>query len=190
VKGRSFARWVSIVGHPFVMVLVMAGTAAARFQTPEEAARTLVIVALVTILPVGLLMVRETRRGAWENVDASNRRERPALLLWALGGLVALVAYVVLRRPDSFLLRGAVAALAMLVACAVATRWIKVSLHMAFGALATAALLGLGLRAGWALLAFLPLLAWSRLHLGRHRLVEVVAGSFAGAVTGVAMHAL
>jgi hypothetical protein len=75
----------------------------------------------------------------------------------------------------------------MLAVCGVATRWVKVSLHMAFGALATTTLLSLGSPAGWALLAVMPVLAWSRLALNRHRLAEVVAGVLAGTAFGYAI---
>jgi hypothetical protein len=48
----------------------------------------------------------------------------------------------------------------------------------------------LGSVVGWALLLLMPLLAWSRLHLGRHELAEILAGSVAGVVFGVAIHNL
>ena len=57
--------------------------------------------------------------------------------------LAMLLATVLVFRPGSFLIRGAVGVLIMLAVCALATRWIKVSLHMAFGALATTTLLSL-----------------------------------------------
>jgi len=75
----------------------------------------------------------------------------------------------------------------MLAVCAVATKWVKVSLHMAFGALATTTLLFLGSPAGWVLLAVMPALAWSRLILKRHRPVEVVIGLFVGIAFGCAI---
>ncbi|EON78678.1 hypothetical protein ADIS_0852 [Lunatimonas lonarensis] len=35
------------------------------------------------------------------------------------------------------------------------------------------------------LAAAIPLLAWSRVHLGRHRWIEVATGTFIGSFTGV-----
>jgi len=185
-----FARWVSIVAHPFVMVATMVVAAAFHFGTPLEAARILAIVTLLAVLPVALLMVRQVRRGSWANVDASNRTERPLLFAVSIIGLACLLAYALLFRPQSFLVRGSVGTLAMLGACAAAGKWLKISLHMAFGGLATTTLLLLGSPVGWILLPVMPVLAWSRLALGRHEPYEVAVGVLAGVVSAFAIHSL
>jgi hypothetical protein len=186
----SVARWVSIVGHPFAMTMVMVLGTALHFSTPGEAFRTLLLVTLIALLPVAVLMVRQVRRGSWTNVDASNRAERPLLFAVGIVALAVLIGAVLVFRPGSVLIRGAVGVLIMFVVCAVATRWIKVSLHMAFGALATTTLLFLGSPAGWVLLAVMPGLAWSRLALERHRPAEVVIGLLVGIVFGYAINNL
>ena len=120
----------------------------------------------------------------------SNRAERP--ILYIVGGiaLVALLAYLLIVRTQSFMVRGVVATLGMLAVCAVATRWIKVSLHMAFATLAATALALMRSPAGYVLLLALPALAWSRLTLERHTPVEVALGTFFGAGAGAAIHYL
>jgi hypothetical protein len=50
------ARWLSIIFHPFVMVAVMVGTAAAARQTAGEALRSVAIVALFTMVPLMIAM--------------------------------------------------------------------------------------------------------------------------------------
>jgi hypothetical protein len=184
------ARWLSIVFHPFVMVGVMAGTAAAARQAPGDAVRTVAVVALFTVVPLSILMARQVRRGAWENVDASKHADRPTLYL--VGGLavMALLAYVMARPSEPFLVRGVVATLAMLAACAIATRWIKVSLHMAFAAFAATAQALMRSPAGYLLLAVLPPLMWSRLALRRHTAAEVALGTIIGAAAGAGIHFL
>jgi membrane-associated phospholipid phosphatase len=174
------ARWLSLVAHPFVMVGVMVGTVAARRSSAGEALRSVAIVLAFTVIPMLVLMVRQVRAGAWENVDASNRKERPILYLVCGLGLAALVAYSFLAGAQSFLLHGVVGTLAMVGVCALATRWIKVSLHMAFATLATTCLLLLPSRVGWVLLPLVPALAWSRLFLARHRPLEVILGTAIG----------
>jgi len=186
----TFARWISIVAHPFVMVALMVGGAALRLGSPADAAQTMALVAVATVLPVAILMLLQVRRGAWSNVDASNREERPLLFAVGAAGLVALAGYTLLANPGSFLLRGALGTLGMMAACAVATRWIKVSLHLAFATLAATTLVLLGSWLGWALVPVVPLLAWSRLRLGRHRVAEVVVGAAAGVATAFAIHAI
>ncbi len=185
----SLARWISILAHPFAMVGLMVGGAAAHRGAPEGLLHSLGLVALFTLAPVAILMLLQVRRGAWENVDASNARERP--ILYGVGGaaVVGLLLYLRLRQPGSFLLRGATATLAMLIVCALLTRWQKVSLHLAFAALAATSLLLLRSPLGWGVAAALPALAWSRWALGRHRPLELVLGGAIGVVTGVLLHA-
>jgi hypothetical protein len=178
---------MSIVGHPFAVTIVMVLGAALHFSTPREALRTALLVTLIALVPIAALMVRQVRTGAWTNVDASNRAERPLLFAVGIIALAVLVGAVLVFRPGSFLIRGAAGVLMMLIVCAVATKWIKVSLHMAFGALATTTLLLLGSPVGWVLLAVMPGLAWSRMTLRRHRLAEVAIGLLVGIAFGYAI---
>jgi len=172
------------------MVIVMVLGAALRFSTPREALRTLLLVILLALLPIGALMVRQVRKGSWTNVDASNRAERPLLFAVCIVALAVLIGVVLLFRPGSFLIRGLLGVLILLAVCAVVTRWVKVSLHMAFGALATTTLLSFGSPAGWVLLAVMPVLAWSRLTLERHRPAEIAIGLLIGIAFGYAINVL
>jgi membrane-associated phospholipid phosphatase len=181
------ARWISIIFHPFVMVGVMVGAAAAARQGTEGAVRAVAVTALFTIVPLAVLMWRQVRRGRWQNADASNRAERPALYLVLGLALVALLAYLVLLRTQSFMVRGVLVTFGMMAVCAVATRWIKVSLHMAFATLAATGLALMRSPVGYALLLALPVLMWSRLTLERHSPVEVALGTMIGATAGVAL---
>jgi membrane-associated phospholipid phosphatase len=139
---------------------------------------------------VALLMVRQVRGGHWGHVDATDRRERPVLYAVGGGGVLVLLGYLAVSRPGSDLMRGAVGTLGMLVVCAVLTRWIKLSLHMAAAALAATTLLRLASPAGWVLAAVLPVLAWSRVSLGRHSWAEVALGLAVGAATALAIQAV
>jgi hypothetical protein len=67
------------------------------------------------------------------------------------------------------------------------TRWIKVSLHLMFASLAATTLVLLGSAAGAVVLAGLPVLAWSRLALQRHRLSELLAGLALGLTAGIGL---
>lgn len=180
------ARWISILAHPFVMVALLVGSTI----PPAEVPRSFALVAVAAILPVGILMALQVRRGSWANVDASNQSERPLLFVVATTSLVALLVSLFLLRPQSILLKGTIAVLAMLVLSAITSRWLKVSLHMAFASFATAALLLLGSLVGAGLLLVLPLIAWSRLYLRRHAPSELVAGVIVGAATGFALYYL
>jgi hypothetical protein len=186
----TLARWLSIIFHPFATVAVMVGGAAAVRQTPGDAFRSVVLVTLLTFVPIAALMWRQVRRRQWENVDASNRGERP--ILYGIGGVAlgALLAYLLVFQSQSFMVRGVVATLGMMAVCAFVTRWIKVSLHMAFATLAAVVLAIMRSPAGFVLLLALPAIMWSRLTLDRHTPAEVLLGAFLGAGAGAAVHYL
>ena len=179
----SVARWVSIVGHPFVTTLVLA--AAVEFERgAAAAARTAAVVGVLFVLPIALVTVLQVRRSAWTTVDASQPSERPVLFAVSAAGLLAVLLYFARTQPRTPLVAGTAGVVAMVGVCAALTPWVKVSLHMAAAALAAAVLLWRGSSLGWLLGAVLPALAWSRVVLGRHRWAEVAAGLLVGAVTG------
>jgi membrane-associated phospholipid phosphatase len=182
----SLARWISILGHPFVMAALMVTTTAMQLDG-THALRTSLLVLAITVVPIAILMIRQVRRGSWTNVDASNASERPILFVVGAISLMALLAYLFFAQQQSYLLRGTLITLAMLAVCALATRWIKVSLHLAFATLAAAALLP-DSAMGWILVAFIPLLGWSRMAMSRHTVAEVVAGGLIGAAAGIVLH--
>jgi len=182
----SLARWVSIVAHPFVTTLVLVAATESRGGA-GAAARAVAAVAVLVVLPLAVLTVVQVRRGAWGTVDASHPSERPVLFRVGGCGVLALLGYLAWTQPGSALMTGGAGVLAMVVVCAAITPWIKVSLHVATLALAAAVLVAEGITPGWPLAAVLPVLAWSRIALGRHRWIEVALGFVVGAATGAAV---
>jgi hypothetical protein len=183
---RQLARWVSILAHPFVMVALLVAVPAAR-RSPGGAVRPVLIILAATVVPIAVLMVSKVRRGRWLNVDASRPSERPALFTVALGGLVAALSAVLYTDPRSFLVRGMLIVAAFLLVAAVLTRWVKLSLHVAFAALAATTLSSIGSAVGYVLVAVIPVVFWSRIALERHRVHELVIGLVLGMLTGVAL---
>jgi phosphatidylserine synthase len=179
---------VSIIGHPFAVTVIMVlGMALRLGSSTPQALRTVLTVVGITVLPIALLMIRKVRKGTWENVDASNRRERPVLFAVGLAGLAVFAGMSWMSGSNSLVMRTCLGVLIMLAACAIATRWIKVSLHMAFCTLAATTLLLLHSPLGWIPLVLLPILLWSRLALKRHTLNEVLVGLVTGLTAGLAI---
>ena len=183
---NAFARWVSILAHPFVMVALLVAVPAMR-QSRRNALQSVLFVILTVVVPLAVLMVRQVRRGRWTNADASNVSERPLLFTVALAGLVAALGWLFLTDPRSFLIRGMLVVAAFLLIASILTRWVKLSLHVAFAALTATALCLIGSPVGYVVAAVVPLLFWSRIALARHRVDELVAGLVLGVVTGIAL---
>ncbi len=184
----SVARWVSILAHPFVMIVLMVVTAGARLDAPSDVILAIGEVSLFVIIPLAVLSMWQVRRGAWANVDASRPRDRVVLYTVGIGGVIALLTYLAVFRPESYLLRGTVVVLPVLAVCAVMTRWAKVSLHMVSASLTASALMLQGSVVGWLVASILPVLAWSRFALGRHTPLELALGMLLGVLAGVVIH--
>ena len=183
----AVARAVSIAGHPAVLLLVAALIAASR-RGASLRQLWLISGALVTLGVVVLgFSWLQVRAGRWSHIDASVRNERNTLNVFL--GVICLLSAVLLwfltRRPYMSLglaLPGALIVIALLIA-----RWVKVSLHVAFAAFATALLwpIKLAVVAGVVLTAAV---VWSRLVLGRHVAADVAAGLLLGTAVGGAYH--
>ncbi|KAF1691623.1 hypothetical protein CSC62_15645 [Pseudoxanthomonas jiangsuensis] len=173
----EIARAWSLLLHPFAVFVVLALVAAWRLS-PQAMARAGLGMAVGGAGGWGFVW-RRWRSGRWSTVDASRPQERPWLYALSLG--LAGGYWLWLGGRASPLSAGVLAVVGMLCVAGLANRWIKLSLHMA--SLAFVALLSLWLYRplGIALLLALPLLAWSRLRLGRHSPAEVAGGALLGA---------
>jgi hypothetical protein len=180
------ARWVSIVAHPFVMVALLVAVPAMR-QSPGNAVRSVLVITIAVAVPLAVLMFCQVRRGRWSNIDASKPSERPVLFIVALAGCVVAMAWLILNDPRSFLVRGMPVVAAFLLLAALLARWVKLSLHVAFAALAATTLCLLGFAVGYALIAVVPLVFWSRIALARHRIHELVVGLALGVLTAIVL---
>jgi hypothetical protein len=183
---KQVARWVSILAHPFVMVALLVAVPAMR-QPSGNAVQSALLVVIAVVIPIAALMFRQVGRKRWSNVDASKPSERPVLFMVALAGLVAALAWLLLTDPHSFLVRGVLIVAAFLLLAAFLTRWVKLSLHVAFAALAATTLSLLGSPVGYALIAVVPVVFWSRISLARHRVHEILVGLVLGVLTGIVL---
>lgn len=170
-----------------VLVLVAALIAAStRGASPQQL--RIIGGALVTfgVIVIGFSWA-QVRAGRWAHVDASVRDERHSLnvFLAALCLLSALLLWNLTRRPHmsvALALSGALMVTALLVA-----RWVKVSLHAAFAAFATALVWPIKLAVVGGVLVTAAVV-WSRLVLGRHVAADVLAGLLLGAAAGCGYH--
>jgi hypothetical protein len=183
----AIARAISIAGHPVVFiliaVLIATSTGGASLRQLWSIGGALVTLGVV-VLGFSWLQVRA---GRWSHIDASVRSERKSLnvFLVVVCLLSAMLLWFLTRRPYMSLglaLSGALVLIALLIA-----RWVKVSLHVAFAAFATALLwpIKLAVVAGALLTAAV---VWSRLVLDRHVAADVATGLVLGAVAGGAYH--
>jgi len=139
-------------------------------------------IALLTLVGPLLILRRELRRGGISDWHISNRKERlrpiPVLLSF-LVVIIPLVLLIVLRGPR-LLLVGAVIALLLVVCNLVITLGWKISQHVSSIAASTtliAATLGIGAAP---VLLLIPLVAWARVKVKAHTVLQTIAGGVVG----------
>ncbi len=181
--GDGAARTLSIIGHPFVLMPIASVSAAHG----EHASATLLaaigagVVALVACLLTWTIV--QVRRGRWQHLDASARSERAQLnRVLLLVFIAASLACAVLGELRAAI--GLLCAAAIIAAAIVLAGQLKLSLHVAFAALAAFVCGHWPL--GIALAVLTLALGWARVRLGRHAVIDVVIGAIVGALAGSA----
>jgi drug/metabolite transporter (DMT)-like permease/membrane-associated phospholipid phosphatase len=142
---------------------------------------------LLTVVGPVLILRRELRRGSISDWHISNRLERlqvvPAFaFIFATG--IPLFFIILFDGPKSFLILFATALSLSLVEMLI-TIWWKISGHVstvAFGVTVATGFLGT-----WAspLLLLIPLVAWARVKVGAHTVMQTLAGGIAGIVASL-----
>jgi len=141
-------------------------------------------VALATVVPVIVLVVRGVRRSAYSDYDVSDRGQRSgfyrALFMVLPIGSAALWLLEPALRP------GIVATWALILTSMAANHFVKSSLHVGFAAYC-AVLLPLTAWTAPLAAAAVVAIAWSRLALERHTAREVAVGAALGLAAGVGL---
>jgi len=171
------ARILSAVLHPFVVAPLTVALATRNWRWTG-------IIAATLILPLTVVLIRRTRRGEWTDFDVSHREQRPGLYYAAIP-LLAISAVLVwsLGGPPR-LLRSFLAVAFLFLAGLVGNRFLKISLHMMFGAFCVLIITRVY---PWSLFLTIPLLAslaWSRWRLERHTPAEIAVGLLLGIAAG------
>lgn len=183
---KRFARWVSVVGHPFILMPLLTGIIAYHVLPAEQALIAEFVALGVVIIPAGLLTLYRVRRGMWSDLDVSQQQQRKQFYSLLLPLLVVIVVISSFADVPHTLPLGA-AAIGLLVASAylLNTR-IKVSLHTGFAMFVALTLYLINTWVGVGALLLAMLVAWSRVVLRRHTVAEVLVGAFLGMlVSGV-----
>lgn len=171
------ARILSVVLHPFVLGPLTAALATRNLRWTAAIAGT-------TVIPLILLLLRRTRAGTWSDFDVSRRSERPGLYFAAIPLLAVAAALVAWLGAPPWFLRSFLAIAFLFAAGLIGNRFLKISLHMMFGAFFTVVVGRLHPVSLFATPLLLAALAWSRWRLERHTPAEIAVGLALGAAAG------
>lgn len=182
---QSFARAISIVGHPMLALPL----AALALTLARGQYRTALWMAVGFSAFAALVMgysAWQVGHGRWSHVDASSTGERRSLNRFLLLSLLVSTGLAAAFPRSGELTLGLGLSAAMVLFAQLTARWWKLSLHMAFITFATGLLLaGAVWWAGLIAMVFVALVAWSRLTLQRHVPRDLLAGLAVGAAAGI-----
>jgi membrane-associated phospholipid phosphatase len=185
-RAPDFARTISIVGHPMVLVpLAIALAMRGRVGVGQGVAILGAVLGAMVI--VGAYLVHGVRTGRFSHIDVSRREERGTFYAVAMASTAAATALLYVTSAPRGAVFGVGCAFALLAVGSVVNRWVKASLHTAF-AIVAAGIVGVGAPLAFAiLLAIAAAVAWSRIALGRHTAREVLVGGVLGAIAAIAL---
>jgi membrane-associated phospholipid phosphatase len=180
---KQTANLISTLGHPFLLLpLVLAWLTILKVGF-EAAWPTLAAIFACIVIMVVFLYIKK-KRGQISNWDVSVQQERsrniylPILLLTG----VAAAALYFFKQP--FIGDTLFFGLLILVCYAINAR-IKVSQHTVMAYYVSFLVMPVNMWVGLGLLAFAPMIGWSRVVLGRHKKEEVLVGTIVGVVFGL-----
>lgn len=175
----TLAHAVSIVLSPPGLTTAMIALAAAASPGANAWFWAAIMLTLTVLGPIGYLLWLY-RQGLVSDLDLQRREERTRPLMFTLAAL-ALSAAILGFNPAPILLRSLAAAhlIQTTAVLAITLRW-KISLHVAASAASVALLLYVTGPQAAPALAAIPLVAWSRIRLGRHTPAQTLAGAALG----------
>ncbi|MCK4792250.1 MAG: hypothetical protein KAV87_51445 [Desulfobacteraceae bacterium] len=140
---------------------------------------SLILIGL-TILPIFIFTVYLVRNNRLDDISAGIRKQR--ITIYALTGILASVSCIVLfaLKAPLMLLSLSIAGFAGTVAFMCINFWWKISLHVAFITALVITLFILYESVSAASIVLIPLVAWSRIELGHHSLMQMIAGALLG----------
>ena len=177
-----FARILSTVLHPFLLFLPVPYFLVLRMTNNVEYAIKWTFFSWIFLFSVVVFVFYEVRRGKFSNFDISKKEQRTRFFLFI--GLMTIIYIFCL-----FLLHGPLemvvvtfGSLLGLFLLDIINKYVKASIHVAaVSSIILSFVILNGIQYWWTLL-LIPLVAWSRVKLHRHTVLETIIGGLFGIV--------
>ena len=179
---NHFANVLTFLIHPAVLSLPAVFLIVFHEVGSFNEALLWMIVTLIAVGIIGAYVLFGVKRGFFNNVDVSNRKQRVLLYPFVAGVVIFFVGCVyLLKGPPVLIFGGIFLVISLLVFDAINTK-IKASVHVA--SITSLSIVLISLYGGWSYLAllFVPIVAWARIVERRHTLKETIAGGVGGAI--------
>lgn len=178
------AQLISVAGHPLLTLPVGASALLVCYGPTDRAIGLLALLVGGLFIPLAIVMYRNQAKGIYTNFDVSDQAQRQRWYWLALGLLTGVSVLVFMTNQPYPVRISLVCATLLLGTSLLLNPLIKSSLHVSLNTYLACLLYLFDSQAGWILLAFVPLIGWSRYELDRHTLPELVVGGVLGLSAG------
>lgn len=177
-RGEHFAYWISKLGSPPVLVILTLLLIALTASSPAiwlwNGAYLIAV-----IVPI-LYLFRLLRQDKITDMDVFVREQRARPLLVTVASLGTVLVILILGRAPRAMIILTTASLVQAIAIFLITlRW-KISMHSATSAAVSVLILNVFGKVAVPVVFSVPLIAWSRVKLRRHTLMQTIAGALLG----------
>lgn len=174
------ARCISLIANPVFLLIPVPYLLVVRETGDPMYAIKWTVLSLFFVFLIGLSVVIAVRKGYFANLDVSKREQRPLLFL-IVGGISILYYFclVIFEGPIVLFITLAAILFSVLVFSFINTR-IKASIHVATMSALIFSLSILYSGKFLLLLILIPIIGWSRLHIKRHTMKEMLVGGITG----------
>lgn len=170
----SISRFISNFFNPLVSLVIYFFYYSYINYTWEEATKKFLPILLLLIIPVGLWIYRNVKKGNYTNMDVSNRKQRHSLYVFIILATIVFLAvdYFIHKEIDWTVLMLCI----LLMLMQASNFFIKSSMHTSLNIYVAALFYAINpvIGIGWFLLSVL--IGVTRIILKRHTIKEVLAG--------------
>lgn len=184
---RKLAKYISIIGHPFITISVFVIIV---LFTSEEFNKALLISFLIVgciIFPVAMWNYLKTKNGEYTNFDVSVRTQRYSMYLFMAVPLLTITVVLFYTNQPKGICYRVLFGLVLLLISFIVNLYIKCSGHVSLTIYLSFLVIPLNVIIGIIILLLSGLIGWSRVELKKHTVKEVFTGAVIGFTVGFLM---
>ncbi|WP_298426548.1 phosphatase PAP2 family protein [uncultured Kordia sp.] len=181
---NKIAKVISIVGHPLLFLPILIGLTLISLEGIRTSIQSLGILAGLSIIPTTIWVFIKTKNGSYTNFDVSNQRQRRTLFPFIIILLTLTTFVLYITNMPEYLCLGLLICTGLILISFFVNFKIKSSLHVSMTAYAALCISFISISLSIGLFLFTISIAWSRVVLKRHSVLEVCTGLLLGSIAG------
>lgn len=177
---KSFAKVINVVLHPVIVTIPGVYLIVYKSTGQTQLALFWTFISIIFSSIIGLFVLYGVRKGFFNNLDVSNRKQRIILYPFIIAVVCLFIGFVYIVHGPSILMKTSALIIFALVFLDGVNTKLKVSGHVGVvSAFVTGFIYAFG-GISFLSLSLIPLIAWARIIEKRHTLRETIVGATCG----------